>query len=260
MGRLIGPPITESDKIWLLEKRIFFTASAPLHKDHHVNVSPKSGKELRIINNNTVCYLDYSGSGSETAAHIYENKRLTLLFCAFDGPPKIIRMFGKGEIILPYEIQNNDKYKHISKLYDENDYNAGFRSIVLLNVDRISSSCGFTVPEFNFIKNRSILEEKYKTIGIEGMKDYRGFKNSFSIDGLKSIGQIEMNKLPTEMKLESGYYFGYYNQNIYNKFIVQCKMIFHKGLIGLQRDLLMIFIGFILCYTISYMGYNNKDI
>jgi len=154
MGRLIGPPITEEDKEYLETQRIFFVASAPLSVNHRVNLSPKSGKEFRVINSNTIAWLDLSGSGAETAAHIFENERLTVMFYSVDGPPRIVRLFGKGVVILPHEMLN-EPAKHTCPYFattgfkngqgftrdelftafkcdmpGEDNYDNGFRSII----------------------------------------------------------------------------------------------------------------------------------
>ena len=117
MGKLIGPPISDFDKDFLEKQHIFFVASSPLSKHHKVNISPKSCSEFRVINSNTVCWLDLSGSGAETVAHIFENERLTLMFYEMIGNPRIIRLFGKGCIILPHELLDTTDPTSTSTLY-----------------------------------------------------------------------------------------------------------------------------------------------
>ena len=112
MGRVIGPPLKESDNEWILKQRLFFHATAPLSASHRVNVSPKCAREFRIIDDRTVAWLDLTGSGSETCAHLIENGRLTILFVALNGEPKIVRLHGRGKIILPRDFKL-PKHAHI---------------------------------------------------------------------------------------------------------------------------------------------------
>eukprot|EP01038_Epipyxis_sp_PR26KG_P006620 gene6620-9087_t len=209
MGKLIGPPLTSNDRKWIEAQHVFFHGSAALNENHRVNISPKSSKQFRIIDENLICWLDYSGSGCETAAHILENKRLTIMFVAFEGPPKIMRFFGKGEIILAESILNenscDEKYSFLRELYPTylrggSDYNSGFRAIILLHIDRITQSCGYSIPKFDYVCERKTLDEFASSKGDSGMKEYRGYKNSFSIDGLPSIGLLEMKSFPTEKR------------------------------------------------------------
>ena len=96
MGKVIGPPLSPDDIKWMQCQHIFFHATSPLNSLHKINLSPKSAEQFRVVSENTVCWLDFSGSGAETAAHLLENGRITTMFVALNGPPKIIRLYGKG--------------------------------------------------------------------------------------------------------------------------------------------------------------------
>src|ERR1700719_5427278 len=100
MGK-IYESIDEKLRDWLLAQKVFFVATAPISREGHVNCSPKDGESFRVIDERTVVYLDLTGSGVETVAHVKENERIVLMFCAFDGAPKIVRLHGRGEIIEP---------------------------------------------------------------------------------------------------------------------------------------------------------------
>ena len=121
MGKLIGPPISESEKDWISKQKIFFHASAPLSKNHRVNISPKSAQQFRVVDDFTVCWLDLTGSGSETAAHVLQNGRLTVMFVALEGAPKILRLFGQGELI-PKENLHLPKFKKIVDIFEATKY------------------------------------------------------------------------------------------------------------------------------------------
>mmetsp|Transcript_21700 Transcript_21700/g.31579 ORF Transcript_21700/g.31579 Transcript_21700/m.31579 type:complete len:270 (+) Transcript_21700:112-921(+) len=229
MGRVIGPPIHEREKAWLLKQHVFFTGSAPLSAKNRVNVSPKSAKEFRVVDEKTVCWLDYTGSGSETAAHIMENGRLTIMFVSFEGPPKIIRFHGMGRLITPSDAMLIEN-KPISDLFEgeligQRNYSCGFRCIIVMDVNRVSQSCGFSIPEFTYTRDRKTLREFTEEKGTEKIKEYRGLKNSFSIDGLKSVGQLETGRIPTSVNLEGGYYFAQYGERNFMGEMMVCAMM-----------------------------------
>lgn len=250
MGKEIGPPIEESDVTWIKKQHVFFHATAPLGRCQRVNVSPKSAKQFRVVNGNYVCWLDHSGSGSETAAHIIDNGRITILFVAFDGPPRILRLYGQASFILPEEL-DGDNNKHLRELFDgelrgQVDHDYGFRCIVLVRVMRVSQSCGYSIPKFQYTAERTTLREFSDGKGEQGMVVYRGFKNSYSIDGLPSIGQILMKQYPTSVCRENGYYFAKYDGNWLGKLQTMAKMFYIAGLSGYYRDMAAIAVGLIV--------------
>lgn len=165
---------------WIFKQKIFFTASAPLSEDGHINCSPKGLDAFRILDGATVAYQDMVGSGAETIAHIRENKRLVIMFCAFDGPPKIVRLHGKGEYILP----SHPDFNHIASHFDAKQ---GVRSYIKLSVTRVSDSCGYSVPVYEYKHDRDVLDKWVERKGEEGIKQYIVDNNQKSIDGLPAI-------------------------------------------------------------------------
>ena len=179
MGKLfdnITPQLIE----WIEHQKMFFVATAPLSEQGHINCSPKGLDSFRILDGNTVVYQDLTGSGIETIAHIKENKRIVIMFCAFDGPPKIVRLHGHGEVVE----RDHPEFNTMSKLFEER---IGVRAYIKLHTTRISDSCGYAVPKYEFVEDRDVLDKYSINKGEDGMKDYREEKNQYSIDGLKGI-------------------------------------------------------------------------
>lgn len=229
MGKVTGPPLTELDQKWILKQHIFFHATAPLSASHRVNVSPKSAKEFKILDDSTVAWADLTGSGSETCAHLLQNGRLTVLFVAFTGPPKIVRLHGTGKIVLRSELAQ-PQHSHIAEQFKEQlaveyDGNIGVRAVVVLNVERVSQSCGFSIPYFDYKSERTTLNDVTVKKGLDGIKEYRVLKNSYSIDGLPSIAQLEMahtNMVPIELDCTDGYiYVTKYGNDLWKQLKVQ---------------------------------------
>jgi hypothetical protein len=135
---------------FIQSQRMFFVATAPLSATGHVNVSPKGLDTLRVLGPHTVAYLDYVGSGAETIAHLRENGRLVLMVCAFQGPPRIVRLHGRGEVLEPQDAE----YSTLRGLFPPEP---GGRAIIRLAVERISDSCGFGVPLYASEGERSQL-------------------------------------------------------------------------------------------------------
>lgn len=169
----ITPPVAE----WIGRQHMFFVASAPRADDGHVNVSPKAYDTLRILDNLTVAYLDLTGSGAETIAHVRENGRVTLMWCAFEGPPRIVRVHGRGEIVTV----DDDR---VAGLFDDIP---GARAAVLVHADRVSDSCGYSVPLYSYEGERPKLRDWAAQRGAEGLAAYWAQKNAVSIDGLPAI-------------------------------------------------------------------------
>lgn len=163
---------------FILRQQIFFTASASTHG--RVNVSPKDVAALRILGGNMVAYLDLTGSGNETAAHLRAHPRLTLMFCAFNGPPMILRLYGHGRILH----RRSPEYVSMLASEFEDAEPPGARQIVVLDVDLVQTSCGYGVPLFEYAGKRHTLIRWAEAKGDEELGAYRYKKNSFSIDGL----------------------------------------------------------------------------
>jgi hypothetical protein len=159
-------------------QRVFFVATAPL--DGHINLSPKGLDTFRVLGPNQVAYLDHVGSGAETIAHLKENQRIVMMLCAFEGPPRILRLHGRGHVLEPHGAE----YERLRPLFPQNP--AG-RAIILVAVDRISDSCGFGVPLYAFRGERSQLVAWAGRKGPESLKQYQAEKNEASIDGLPAV-------------------------------------------------------------------------
>jgi hypothetical protein len=165
---------------WIGKQPVFFVGTAPLAAAGHVNVSPKGLDTLRIVGPNRVAYLDLTGSGAETIAHVRENGRIVIMFCAFSGPPKIVRFHGRARIVTPQSAE-------WSSLRERFDAHMGARAIIDVEVKRVSDSCGYGVPSFGPAKQREALDLWTQKRGAEGLVTYRRQKNTVSIDGLPAF-------------------------------------------------------------------------
>lgn len=169
----IGPEL----EAFIQAQEMFFVASAPLDASGHVNVSPKGLDTFRVLSPKRVAYLDLTGSGNETAAHMLENGRITLMFCAFEGGPKIVRLYGQGSLVLP----SHAAWTQLLPLFPDIP---GIRQIIVCEVERVQSSCGFAVPLYEYVGQRDELTKHAIKKGPEGLIEYRYRKNRRSIDGL----------------------------------------------------------------------------
>lgn len=152
--------IPSSLQQWILDQKMLWVATAPLSGAGHVNVSPKGGPYFGIVDERTFWYLDLTGSGNETLSHLHEpgNGRITIMFNAFEGPPKIVRLWGKGTAL-------EAGTKEFEKFKDEHQVKLipGARSIVVVDVHQVGSSCGFSVPFYDFVKHRTTLNDFFET-------------------------------------------------------------------------------------------------
>jgi hypothetical protein len=177
MGKVYAE-ITAELAAWVGGQPVFFVASAPLSAGGHVNVSPKGLDCLRILGPHRVAYLDLTGSGAETVAHVRENGRIVLMFCAFTGPPKIVRFHGSAAVVLP----GSSRWKQLRGAFPEY---LGARAIIDVEVTRVSDSCGYGVPQFSGPVQREALQGWARTKDAsQGLVPYRKEKNAHSIDGL----------------------------------------------------------------------------
>ena len=179
MAKVFGT-IDDRIRAFLSAQRMFFVATAPLAADGHLNLSPKGHDTFRLLDEVTVAYLDLTGSGVETIAHLRENGRIAFLFCALEGPPRIVRLYGRGDVLLAGE----PDYDHLRPRFPSLP---GVRSIVRVRLDRISDSCGFGVPTYRFEAERSQLFEWAERKGEEGVARYQEERNAESIDGLPGL-------------------------------------------------------------------------
>src|SRR5882672_9460680 len=150
----ISPDIAD----FIRAQHVFFVATAPLSADGHVNLSPKGLDTFRILSPQRVAYADTTGSGNETSAHLAENARITLMFCAFDANPKILRLYGRGQTIL----RNDPQWPTLAADFD---HHIGLRQMILIDITRVMTSCGFGIPLMQFTDERKLLEEWAKKKG-----------------------------------------------------------------------------------------------
>jgi pyridoxamine 5'-phosphate oxidase-like protein len=169
--------ITPEIEEFIRAQALFFVATAPLAGDGHLNLSPKGLDTFRVLSPTRVGYLDLTGSGNETAAHVSENGRITLMFCAFAGKPNILRLFGRGSLVLPGSAQWSELIERFTMI-------AGARQIIVCDVDRVQNSCGMAVPLMKFEGHREALVKWAVGKGEQGLNEYRAKKNRRSIDGI----------------------------------------------------------------------------
>ncbi|MFC5472138.1 pyridoxamine 5'-phosphate oxidase family protein [Cohnella suwonensis] len=159
------------------KQKIYFVGSAPLSADGHVNLSPKGHDSLRVLTPNKVAYLDLTGSGNETSAHIRENGRVTVMFCAFEGPPNILRLYGNGTVVLP----GSEEWDELFPMFDPIP---GARQIIVVDVHLVQTSCGYAVPFMDYKEERETLKRWAEQKGEDGLVAYRQEKNMRTIDGM----------------------------------------------------------------------------
>ena len=167
---------------WIAEQRMFFVATAPLSRDGHINLSPKGGDAFRVLGPLEVVYQDYTGSGVETVAHIRENGRIVVMFCAFDGSPKILRLHGRGTVLTP----GDPRFAEVESLFPANP---GTRAFIHVAVSRVVDSCGWAVPVYDFRSYRDTLDRWAINQGPDNLDAYRATNNQTSIDGLPAFNR-----------------------------------------------------------------------
>lgn len=172
--------ITDSIAEFIHDQQMFFVATAPLADDGRVNLSPKGLDAFWIQDEQTVVYADMIGSGIETVAHLNENGRIVIMFCAFEGAPKIVRLHGRGEVVEP----THQDYDLIASQFT--NY-TGLRCFIRIHCDRVSDSCGWGVPLYEFKGQRRQLTDWAEQKGMQSLEQYVGQNNSESIDGLPGL-------------------------------------------------------------------------
>lgn len=177
--------IDERLREFVLAQPMFFVGTAPAALDQHINVSPRGGAgSFVVLDEHTVAFADFTGSGSETVAHLRDNGRIVVMFCAFTGPPNIVRLHGKGEVVLP----ENGEWDGLQSRFQVDAPQAAVRAIIRIAVDRVSDSCGFSVPLLDYVGQRPLLDNWAERKGPDGLVAYRAEKNATSIDGLPAFG------------------------------------------------------------------------
>jgi len=172
--------IDDSVRRWVERQKMFFIATAPLAGDGHVNCSPKGLDTLRILGPRRLAYVDLGGSGIETVAHVRENGRIVVMLCAFEGPPKIFRFYGRGTVIEPHDPAYAD-------LLEQFPRQSSVRNIIVVDVERIIDSCGFGVPMYEFRSQRDSMDNWVKARTEADIEAYRREKNATSLDGLQGL-------------------------------------------------------------------------
>ncbi|WP_413376491.1 pyridoxamine 5'-phosphate oxidase family protein [Alkalihalobacillus sp. 1P02AB] len=180
------PHLLPPHQDFIKKQKLFFVASAPTDPKGHVNVSPKGYNSFCILSESEVAYMDLTGSGNETSAHLNENGRLTIMFIAFEGAPMILRLYGKGETILP----TSPDWETLSTNFD---LLHGARQIIKLKIELVKTSCGFGVPFYGYEGDRETLVKWADQKGEDGLIKYRKEKNQKSIDGLMTpLGEADL--------------------------------------------------------------------
>ena len=174
------PSIDGELAAFLSAQHVFFVATAPLDAEGHVNLSPKGLDSFRVVDPYTVAYLDLTGSGIETVAHLRENGLIVFCFCAFEGPPRIVRLHGRGEVLEP----SAPDFAKLRPLFPAFD---GVRSIIRVEVQRIADSCGYGVPLMQYEGDRRQLIAWTEKKGPEGVAGYQATRNRRSLDGLPGL-------------------------------------------------------------------------
>jgi hypothetical protein len=176
--------LTDRLRDFISAQSVYFVATAPA-QGGHVNVSPKGYSDtFTVLDDTTVAYLDLDGSGVETIAHVRDNGRITIMFCAFSGPPNIVRLYGTGRVVTPKE-------PDFAELITRFGPHPGVRSIIVVSCERIADSCGFSVPFMTFEKDRTLLDEWAGRKDTQERRAYRAKNNRESIDGLPGLAAEE---------------------------------------------------------------------
>ncbi|MEU7893421.1 pyridoxamine 5'-phosphate oxidase family protein [Nonomuraea sp. NPDC049152] len=189
MGK-IYEKLTDRLREFISAQPVYFVATAP-ETGGHVNVSPKGYADtFTVLDDLTVAYLDLDGSGVETIAHLRENGRVTVMFCAFQGPPKIVRLYGTGRVVTRDDPEFPDLLTRFGP-------HPGVRSIIVIGCDRISDSCGYAVPFMAFEDDRTLLDEWSERKDVVQKRAYRAKNNRESIDGIPALHPAETDPVST---------------------------------------------------------------
>ena len=183
MGKF-SEAIQPAHREFIQKQHLFFVGTAPLSTDGHINISPKGMDTFRLLSDNKVAYLDFIGSGNETSAHTLENGRITFMFCSFQGPPNILRLYGKGYTVLPGTAeceQYTPLFPHFPNV----------RQIIVADIHLVQTSCGYGIPLYDYVGEREIMAVWAEKKGEEGLQEYIQEKNLSSLDGLPTHYALE---------------------------------------------------------------------
>ncbi len=168
---------------WLVDQPLFCVASAPLSAQGSVNCSPKGNRnEFAVLDPHRVAYLDQTGSGIETIAHLRENGRIVVLFFAISGPPRIVRLHGRGRVVERDGAEFDEYAAHFAA-----GHGVGVRAVIVVDVERVSDSCGYAVPFLDFNEHRPTMDQWIERKGVDGIRSYWREKNLTSIDGIEGL-------------------------------------------------------------------------
>ena len=186
--------IEDAHRDWIARQPLFFVGTAPLDADGHVNVSPKGPiGSLRVLDDHTVAYLDAYGSGTETIGHLRENGRIVVMLCAFEGPPRILRLHGRGRVLQAGTPEYEELLARVD--FDDPSTPASRRAIIVVDVTRVADSCGYGVPEMSFVADREHLAlahaKKERVNGSERYREIQVTRNGASIDGLPALRPVQ---------------------------------------------------------------------
>jgi predicted pyridoxine 5'-phosphate oxidase superfamily flavin-nucleotide-binding protein len=180
MGK-VHDRIDERLRSFIEAQQVFFVGTAPAGSDGHVNVSPKGlADTFVVVDDHTVAYLDLTASGAETIAHVRENGRIVVMFCSFERTPNVVRLHGRGRVVSIYD----EEYAEWAPRFPANP---AARAVIVVDVTRVSSSCGYALPLLEPVSERDVLTGNMERRGAEGVVRYRRQKNRLSIDGLPAF-------------------------------------------------------------------------
>lgn len=182
----VADRILDRHRAFVLAQRMFFVATAPAGRDGHVNLSPKGLDSFRVLDDHTIAWLDFVGSGAETIAHLRENGRVCVMFCAFDGAPGILRFHGRGTVVEP-----GDADFAALRAQFAAEPGAAVRAILRAEVHRVAESCGYGVPLYEHRGERDQMTTWCQRKGTEGVRDYQRKNNAVSLDGLPALRWVE---------------------------------------------------------------------
>jgi Pyridoxamine 5'-phosphate oxidase len=171
-------------KEFIEKQHLFFVSTAPLNANGHINLSPKGLDSFRVLAPTRVGYMDITGSGNETSAHILENGRITFMFCAFEGPPNILRLYGRGYTVLPGNAEWTELSAHFTIL-------PSTRQIIVADIFQVQTSCGFGIPFYEYTGERDHSFKWAECKGADGLENYKKEKNMISMDGLPTAMSVK---------------------------------------------------------------------
>lgn len=186
MGK-VYESIDSKIQAWISKQHMFFVATSPRSDEGQVNLSPKGNDTLRVLDESTLAFMDTGGSGIETIAHIRENGRIVIMMCAFEGLPKIFRFHGRGHVVTPLDTE----FTALAARFDRTAL--GIRAIVHIDVQRVSDSCGFGVPLYDYKCQRTTSQDYLRNTPIDKVRKHMFKNNEHNVDGLPGISEEEAN-------------------------------------------------------------------